>query len=188
MDSLCHVKKWCMHSCEKLFLCSLWCYFVIYFLRCFVTWEINIIITILSALKQFITRVHTWFSTYSECWMAKYTHQSSHSTAYNIWCTHFMFVVLMGPAMDMNPIYHGRPATIVLFPVGLRIVCYILIVGQSRVSPFCKQYFYIHLINIDTNWSCFSGFETFPINYLIACWYTLVPLEPICHCFMGGKC
>ena len=55
-----------MYSRDEPFLCSLKCYFGIYFPRCFTTWEINTKITLLWALKRFVTRVHTLFSICSE--------------------------------------------------------------------------------------------------------------------------
>ena len=53
-----------LYSCDKLFLHTLECYFGVYFPRCFATREINTKITLLWALKQLITRVHTSFSIY----------------------------------------------------------------------------------------------------------------------------
>ena len=51
-----------MSSRDELFLCSLECYFGVYFPRCFATREINTKITVSWPLKQFVTRVHTLFS------------------------------------------------------------------------------------------------------------------------------
>ena len=62
--------KWCMYSRDELFLSSLKCYFGVYFPHCFATREINTKITLLWALKQFITQLHTLFSIY---WLAVHT-------------------------------------------------------------------------------------------------------------------
>ena len=51
-----------MYSRDELFLCSLQGYFDGYFPRCFATLEINTKRTLLCALKQFVTQVHTLFS------------------------------------------------------------------------------------------------------------------------------
>ena len=51
-----------MYCRDELSLCSLECYFCVYFPRCFATREINTKITLSWALKQFVTRVHTLFS------------------------------------------------------------------------------------------------------------------------------
>ena len=55
-------KKW-NNVCDELFLCSLECYFGVYFTSCFATWEINTKISLLWALKQFVTWVHVWWYT-----------------------------------------------------------------------------------------------------------------------------
>ena len=55
-----------MYSCDKLFLCSLECYFGVYFPCCFATQEINTKITILWVQKKIGTRVHALFSIYSQ--------------------------------------------------------------------------------------------------------------------------
>ena len=57
----CKKYKWCMNSCDELFMRSLECYFGVYFPRCCATREINIKITLSWAHKQFATRVHTLF-------------------------------------------------------------------------------------------------------------------------------
>ena len=54
-----------MYSRDELFLCSLECYFCVYFPRCFATREINTKITLSWALKQFVTQVHTLFSIFT---------------------------------------------------------------------------------------------------------------------------
>ena len=50
-----------MYSCDELLMCSLECYFGVYFPRCCATREINTKITLLWAHKQFATRVPTLF-------------------------------------------------------------------------------------------------------------------------------
>ena len=59
--------------CDELFLWSLVGYFGIRFQRCFATREINTKITLLWALKQFVTRVHTSFSMYLISSLMRYT-------------------------------------------------------------------------------------------------------------------
>ena len=63
---LCRVRNTIMYvSRDELFVRSLECYFGVYLPRCFATGEINSKITLSWALKQFVTRVHTLFSTSS---------------------------------------------------------------------------------------------------------------------------
>ena len=53
--------------CQYASIVSLECYFGVYFPRCFATREMNTKITLSSALKQFVTWVHTLFSIYATC-------------------------------------------------------------------------------------------------------------------------
>ena len=82
LSSLCWVRNiTIMYSHDELFLCSLMCYFGVYFPRCFTSREINTKITFSWALKQFVIHVYTSFS-------IRLDRVNSLRLRYAIWC-HF---------------------------------------------------------------------------------------------------